>query len=246
MLKTICNTLVLPTADEACAEAAERFVGQAVSSVAENDFFAVALPGGVTPADMLEKLASPEYASLVPWSKTHIFQTDERHVPHDHKDSNYRILNQILLANVPIPSANVHAFAVHLHHTKAASEYQNELIAVLGEPPCLNLAILGVGTDGHTASLFPGSDVLEDKTKYAAACWVESLAALRLTLTLPTLRLARKTIFLVTGAHKASAVAKCVGTGDPEIILPARLVTQSSRDTLWILDESAASELVRC
>jgi 6-phosphogluconolactonase len=132
-----------------------------------------------------------------------------------------------------------------LHHTKAATEYQNELITVLGEPPCLNLAILGVGTDGHTASLFPGSDVLDEKTKYAAACWVESLAALRLTLTLPTLRLARKTIFLVTGAHKASAVVKCIGSEEPEIILPARIVTQNSHDALWILDEPAASELLR-
>jgi len=243
MLKTICNTVVLPTSDLACNEAAERFVGQAISSVAENDFFAVALPGGVTPADMLSKLASPELASLVPWSKTHIFQTDERHVPHDHKDSNYRTLNRILLSNVPIPASNVHPFAVHMQHTRAAADYQNELITVLGEPPCLNLAILGVGMDGHTASIFPGSDVLEEKTKYAAACWVESLGALRLTLTLPTLRFARKTYFLVTGAQKASAVVKCIGTDEPETILPARQVTLNSRDALWIMDEAAASEL---
>lgn len=245
MLNTICNTLIFPTAEQAYAETAQRFLCQAVSSVAENGFFAVALPGGVTPTILLHNLASPDYSYAVPWTKTHIFQTDERHVPHDHKESNYRILNHELLAKVPIPLDNIHPFAVHLHHTKAANDYHNELMTVLGEYPCLNLVILGVGTDGHTASLFPDSDILNEANKYAAACWVESLASLRLTLTRPILRLARKTIFMVTGAHKSTAVVKCIGIDEPEMKLPARQVTLESRDVLWIMDEAAATGLLR-
>lgn len=243
MPETICKTIIMRSHETACREAADRFLCQALSSVSRHDFFSAALPGGITPICLLRELASDEYSSLMPWSKMHIFQTDEKHVPHTHVDSNFRVLNSELLDKIPLPKQNMHCFPVFKNHNKAAADYQDEMIQVLGDPPCLDLAVLGVGMDGHTASIFSVSDTHAIPTKYAEACWIESINALRLTLTRAALNLAQKKIFLVTGKHKAEIVSDCIGTSEASVLLPARQITLDSHDVLWILDQDSASKL---
>ncbi|HEX7774111.1 MAG TPA: 6-phosphogluconolactonase, partial [Pyrinomonadaceae bacterium] len=156
--------------------AAEHFV-----ELAQKDFFTVALSGGSTPKVLYQVLAE-EFREQVPWSNTHFFWSDERHVPPDHPDSNYRMAHEALLSRVPVPESNVHR--VHGENPsaqKAADEYEKIIV------PRLDLILLGLGADGHTASIFPGSEVLHETKRLIAAPWVEKLNAYRITMTLPLL-----------------------------------------------------------
>jgi 6-phosphogluconolactonase len=196
----------------------------------------VALSGGSTPRAMFELLATE---TGVPWSDIHFFWSDERHVPPDHPESNYRMANEALLSHVQsnvhrIPSENPDAAA-------AAAEYEQTIIEVTKQTlPRLDLIFLGLGTDGHTASIFPGSDVLHETKRLVAAPYVEKLKTYRITTTLPLINNGASVVFLVSGAEKAEIVKEVL---EGENKYPAQAVKPTQGELIWMLDQPAAARL---
>jgi 6-phosphogluconolactonase len=172
------------------------------------------------------------------------FWSDERHVPPDHADSNYRMANEALLSRVPVLASNVHRIhGENPNAADAAAEYEETIIAVTKQPlPRLDLIFLGLGTDGHTASIFPGSEVLHEAKRLVAAPYVEKFQSHRITMTLPLLNNGAAIVFLVSGAEKA-AIVKEVLEGENEY--PAKAVRPVQGELIWMLDKEAAAYLSR-
>lgn len=235
-------------ADEAALyrQAAEEFVRTAAKAVREHGRFAVALSGGTTPAGLYAALAAEaRLRGAVDWERTQVFWGDERQVPPDHQDSNYRMAREVLLSKVPIPEANVHRIPGEIPDAaEAALRYEEELRETLGlaahELPRFDLVLLGLGADGHTASLFPGTEALREKQRAVVANWVDTLRAWRITLTVPAINRARSVMFLVCGDDKAEAVKSVLEGPRNSEPLPARLIRPESRRMLWFLDRPAA------
>jgi 6-phosphogluconolactonase len=224
---------------------AEQFVRLTTDAIGSRGRCAVALSGGSTPKSVYQLLAAPAFRSRVRWSDIHFFWGDERHVPPDHPDSNYRMAVEAMLSKVPVPPANVHRVRGELSDAEqAAREYEHTVRACVGgEPiPRFDLIDLGIGTDGHTASLFPGSAGLEERERVCVANWVAKLGTYRITLTLPTLNAARAVIFIVKGAEKASIVQRVLSDPVGES-LPAQSVRPADGTLVWMLDRAAAGEL---
>jgi 6-phosphogluconolactonase len=233
---------------EALAEMAAREVlALAKAAVAARGRFTVALSGGSTPRATYARLAEPPLAAQMPWDRTLVFFGDERGVPSDHPDSNYRMAHDALLTRVPIPAERVYRMPAEGTDPEAvAADYARTLADVLGvrrgEIPRLDLVLLGVGIDGHTASLFPGSPVLKETFRTVAA--VHAAAASipqRFTLTFPVLNAAACVIYLVAGAEKAKVVKAVLA--DRTRALPAAMILPSQGRLLWMLDRTAASLL---
>jgi len=233
--------------------------GAVLSRTAANEFlraaiekhgrFTVALSGGSTPKAIFGLLAADEAAgrNKLPWDEVQIFFGDERHVPPDHPDSNYRMANAALLSKVPIPPANVHRVHAELDAARSAVEYESELRSVFGsrtgEIPRFDLIMLGMGPDGHTASLFPGSTALHERAALVAATWVEKFKSHRITFTYPLLNAAAEILFVAGGADKADMLRNVL-RGDPSgQTYPAADVRPASGRLLWLVDEAAASRL---
>ena len=226
---------------ELLAEAAARaFVEGAAEAIAERGRFAVALAGGSTPKATYEVLAR-DHAGGVDWPNVHVFFGDERTVPPDHGDSNYRMAREALLDHVPV--GFVHRMRGELPPDEAAASYEGELNEFFGgEPPALDLVMLGIGEDGHTASLFPQTPALEATDRLVVANPVPKLETTRLTLTAPVLNVARRVVFLVAGEGKSEALAQILeGDADPRAY-PAKLVRPPS-GPIWIVDRDAAGSL---
>lgn len=222
--------------------AAEHFVVRSIEAVAQRGSFTVALSGGSTPKILFELLADPKkpFRDQIPWSRIHFFWSDERHVPPDHPESNYRMANEALLSRVPITQSNVHRVpSDNPDAADAAAEYERTVVETTGQSlPQLDLILLGLGSDGHTASIFPGSDVLHETERLVAAPWVEKLQTYRITMTLPLLNNGASVVFLVSGSEKAKIV-KEIFEG-PETF-PAQAVKPAYGQLLWLLDNNAAS-----
>jgi 6-phosphogluconolactonase len=229
-------TQIYPDAAELARAAAERFIAIAEDAIVTRGQFTVALAGGSTPRATYALLASDEFATRLNWQHVHIFWGDERCVPPDHPDSNYRMAREALLDHVPVPTGNIHRVQGELKPERAASIYQDELKAVLGSDGQFDLILLGMGTDGHTASLFPGTTALEERKRAAVAVYVEKLQSWRVTLTLPVINAARHVLFLVSGESKAAALAQ-INVGEP---LPASLVRPSHGQLTWLVNQDAA------
>ena len=226
---------------EKLAEAAARaFVEKAAKAIAERGRFAVALAGGSTPKATYKVLAR-DHARDVGWPNVHVFFGDERTVPPDHEDSNYRMAREALLDHVPVGS--VHRMRGELPPDEAAALYEEELLAFFEEePPVLDLVMLGIGGDGHTASLFPETSALEVTDRLAVANPVPKLDTTRVTLAAPVLNAARDINFLVAGEDKAEALKEILeGDADPREY-PAKLIQPSGGPT-WMVDRAAASLL---
>jgi 6-phosphogluconolactonase len=233
---------------EALARAAAEAVAEAaVRAVAERGRFTIALAGGSTPRRLYALLASAgaPFRARIPWDRVHVFFGDERHVPPNHPDSNYGLAREALLDHVR--PGSVHRMRGDLPDAgEAAAAYEAELERFFGAsvaadpPPALDLVLLGLGSDGHTASLFPGSAALEERRRWVAAPWIARLRAHRLTLTLPVLDRARAVLFLVAGADKADALAQVLGGGDGEAPLPAARVRPEGGAPRWYVDRDAA------
>lgn len=231
--------IVLPDLKAISQAAAER-----VATLAQTrDPFTVALSGGSTPRRLYEVLAAPPFRERVPWGRVHVFWGDERCVPPDHSDSNYRLAREALLDKIPILAENVHRIWGEMPPDQAAAAYQTELEAVVGVNGRLDLILLGMGADGHTASLFPGTEALEERERAVVAVYVERLQAWRVTLTLPVINAARQVLFLVTGAAKAEIV-QAVLEG-PEGRFPAQQIRPTAGQLTWLVDVAAASRLTR-
>jgi 6-phosphogluconolactonase len=226
---------------EGLAEAAARaFVESAAEAIAERGRFAVALAGGSTPKATYEVLAR-DHSQDVDWPNVHVFFGDERPVPPDHGDSNYRMAREALLDHAPVGS--VHRMRGELPPDEAAASYERDLEQFFeGEFPVLDLVMLGIGPDGHTASLFPETAALGVTDRLVIANPVPKLDTTRLTLTVPVLNAAREVCFLVAGAGKAEALAEIMeGEADPRQY-PAKLVRPPGGPT-WMVDRAAAGAL---
>lgn len=224
---------IFENSEELARAAAEYFVAQNPETVA--------LSGGSTPKLMYQVLAD-EFRDSVSWSNIQFFWSDERHVPPDHPDSNYRLAHEALLSYVPVSANNVHRFrSENPDAVAAAVEYEQTIIQVTQQTlPRLDLIFLGLGTDGHTASIFPGSEVLHETKRLVAAPYVEKLKTYRLTMTLPLLNNGASIVFLVSGAEKAQIV-KEVLQGEQKY--PAQAVKPTQGELIWMLDKDAAGKL---
>ncbi len=225
-------------------EAVQRFTDLAREAVASRGRFSVALSGGSTPGALYRLLALEPTRGQIPWAQVHIFWGDERCVPPDEPGSNYRLACDTLLDHVPIPASNVHRVRGELEPLAAARAYERDLNDYFCGPRArFDLVLLGVGGDGHTASLFPGSAALQETERLALAveAHYEGRPASRVTLTLPAINTARHIWFLVTGRAKADIVqAVLVGDGGG---LPARRIRPTAGALTWFLDAGAASQL---
>lgn len=224
--------------------AAEEFIRVGRTAIGAQGRFTVALSGGSTPRGLHTQLAK-DYAGFS-WNRTFVFIGDERYVPPDHPDSNYRMANETLVAQVAIPPENVHRVHTELPDAQqAAAEYEADVRKFFqlraGEFPRFDLILLGLGPDGHTASLFPGTEGLKQQTKLVIANWVEKLNSFRISFTYPVLNNAAEVMFMVSGSDKADAVRGVQKGTTPS--LPAQGVQPANGKLIWMLDEAAASKL---
>ena len=204
----------------------------------------VALSGGSTPRVLYELLADPNqpFRARISWDTTHFFFSDERHVPPDHPDSNFRMVNEALFSRVPLPPQNIHrVLAENPSAEHAADAYETDLRKSFGEAiPAFDLVLLGLGEDGHTASIFPGSEVLHEAKRWVAAPWVEKLNSYRITMTLPVLNNGKSVLFLVTGASKAEILRTLMKTDRNPDLYPAQAISPTNGAVSWLVDEEAA------
>lgn len=197
---------------------------------------ALALSGGATPRPVYATLAAPELASRVDWNGVEVYFGDERAVPHDHVDSNWRMAMEALLSRVPIPAAQIHRMEAERQDLDAAAAAYGDQL-----PAALDVLVLGMGADGHTASLFPGSPALGERRRLVVAVEGPKPPRRRLTITPPVIAAARHVVVLVTGKEKAAAVARAFDDHTPMSEIPAAL----ARHGVWFLDSAAAARLGR-
>ena len=221
--------------------AAEYFVEQNRNAVARSNRCVVALSGGSTPKPFYELLAdsTQSFRQQIAWDKTFFFFTDERNVPPDHPDSNYRMVWEAMFAHAP--KTNIYRIRGEKPAAEAAEEYEAALIEFYGaHAPDPDLILLGIGEEGHTASLFPHSPVLKETEHLVAAPWVEKLNSYRITLTLPILNNGHSVMFLVTGDTKAEILKEVVkGEVDPDRY-PAQAIRPVHGELIWLVDAAAA------
>jgi 6-phosphogluconolactonase len=236
--------------DDLGRKAADLFLEEAERAIAARGCFSVALSGGATPRALYQRLAGLPFSEKIPWAKVHLFWGDERAVPPDHPDSNYRMAYETLIAHVPIPPENVHRMPAEKENLQtAAEEYEETLRRFFklskGEWPSFDLILLGVGPDGHVASLFPGSPALEEKKRWVIAVYVERLKSSRLTLTLPVLNRGREILFLAAGKEKAETIRDILSDHSPRTDLPARRVQPDNGGKIFLLDQEAAGLIIQ-
>ena len=235
---------VFPNLEDLSQQAASRFEELANRRITEGHIFAAALSGGSTPRQLYQLLASPPFSDRIPWRSVHLFQVDERCVAPDHPDSNYRMIQEALLGKGLVPALNFHRIAAELPDRDAAArQYADELARILkphaSEWPRLDLVFLGMGPDGHTASLFPHSAALRETERKVVAAQSPVPPLRRLTITPPVIAAARRVAVITAGASKAPIVARVLrGAWCPEE-LPAQL----AREGTWIIDGGAAAAL---
>ena len=233
---------IVADTEELSRVAAAKFVRRAKDAVQAKGTFTVALSGGSTPKSLYILLADDAaLRAVVPWDKVHFFWGDERHVPPDHPDSNYRMEHEAMLSKVPVPPTNVHRIkSEHPEASQAADEYDQLLREFFGlaaeQFPQFDLVLLGLGPDGHTASLFPGTAALHEQTRLVVANWVEKFNTDRITLTPPVLNNAACIIFLVGGEDKAETL-QAVLQGEKQLErFPAQLISPTHGTLLWLVD----------
>ncbi|HXG93830.1 MAG TPA: 6-phosphogluconolactonase [Blastocatellia bacterium] len=238
-------------AEELALKAARHFARLADQYVIASGRFTVALAGGSTPRRMFSLLAEEPFLDTVPWASIYFFWGDERCVPPDHPDSNYRMASETLLSKAPVRRENIFRIPAELEdHERAASDYEATLInffakhksatAPLSNVPRFDLVLLGMGPDGHTASLFPGTEALQKDDRIAVANYVEKFNAYRITLTATTINNARNVTFVVAGGDKADALKEVLeGQYNPEVY-PSQLIHPRNGTLLWMVDKSAA------
>lgn len=225
-------------------QAADMILQIGQEALAKHGRFSMALSGGSTPQPIYQKLAEPDFANSLDWSNVHIFWSDERAVPPDHPDSNYRMAQEDLLDRVPIPKANIHRMRGEIEPLRAAVDYEEELREFFPLPKnTFDLVLLGMGGDGHTASLFPGSAALEEKEKWVTANLIEKLNSWRITLTYPAINSVTNVLFLVSGGNKAAALKSVLEGNHHGNQFPAGLVKPTAGNLIWLLDQEAASLL---
>ncbi|MBI3490272.1 MAG: 6-phosphogluconolactonase [Acidobacteria bacterium] len=230
--------------------AAQRFVEDAHAVIAARGRFIVALAGGVTPRPLYEHLARPDVTGQLDWSNVHVFWSDERCVPPDDDRSNYRMARNAWLDHIVIPEANVHRLRGEMEPHAAAAAYDDELRAFFGVArsaadmsATFDLVLLGLGEDGHTASLFPHAHALTEQDRWVCAEYVARVAMWRLTLTPAVINRARDVLFLVAGARKAARVKDVLEGPLAPDTLPAQAIRPGDGRLSWFLDAAAGGRL---
>ena len=241
------NLQIFADAGEVARAAALRIIALAHERARERGRFSVALAGGSTPKRIYELLAGEEFSSQLDWSKVHVFFGDERCVPPDHADSNYRMANEALLSQVALPDENVHRMRGEGDAVANARLYEDELRGFFGDEkwPQFDLVMLGMGDDGHTASLFPETSALDVQNAWVTANWVEKFDTFRVTLTATAINHARQVMFIITGASKADRLQEVLYGERDEHRLPSQLIQPQEGALAWFLDEAAAVKLSR-
>jgi 6-phosphogluconolactonase len=233
--------------NEVSLQAAELFAGLAAEFIQKQNRFSVALSGGSTPKALFDVLASPSFRERIPWSDINLFWGDERCVSPDHKDSNYRMALETLLEKVSIPEKNI--FRIHAENpdpADAAMQYENTLRNFFGSEekiPRFDLIFLGMGDDGHTASLFPFTNALQESRRWVVENYVEKFQAYRITLTVPVINNAANVVFMISGGSKAQVLKEVLeGPPDPNR-LPSQLIQPVTGNLLFMVDKEASKEL---
>ena len=241
---------IYPDADALARAAADDLLRLAHEVVAARGIFTLSLAGGSTPRKLYSLLASVAAFHDFPWDKTHLFFGDERHVPPTHIDSNYLMVSSTLLASGLVPPANVHRIRAEMPDANvAAVDYDVELHTSfplesrLNGFPRFDVILLGMGPDGHTASLFPGSKALEEKERWVVANWVEKFKSARITFTFPVLNAARNILLLVAGPDKADMLHHVLVAERLREPYPVQLVMPVDGNKIWLLDHAAAERL---
>ena len=236
---------VLPSTAALADAAAARFVAAAEDAIASHGQFIVALSGGSTPRDAYLRLGTEALVSKVMWSRVQVLWGDERCVPPDHVESNYRMARETLLDRVPVPAANVHRIHGEDDPATAAEAYEATLRALLRTPAGarIDLVLLGLGEDGHTASLFPGSAAVHEQTRWVMAARASAASVWRVTLTPAVINAAAEVMFLVSGGAKAGILRRVLEDPRRPQDLPAQAIAPSNGRVRWWVDAAAAAEL---
>ncbi|HEY3928904.1 MAG TPA: 6-phosphogluconolactonase [Candidatus Koribacter sp.] len=227
--------------DDACAE---MIVKAAADAIAARGRFTIALSGGSTPKPLYALLATEPWRTRIDWSRTHFFLGDERFVPSTSNQSNFKMANDALISKVPVPADNVHRIDTdHGEPVEAAEEYEEEIRKFFGPKPRLDFNLLGIGTNGHTASLFPGRPTLKVRDRLVVADEIPEVHMWRITFTVPLINDSRCILFLVAGADKAGILNQVLrGPHEPER-LPSQLIRANGGSLIWLMDEAAAANL---
>jgi len=217
----------------------------AARALAERGRFIIALSGGGTPEPIYARLASPDYRDRIAWEKVHIFFGDERCVPPDDARSNYRMVREAWLDHSPIPAANIHRIRAEDDPALEALRYEQDIAGLYRSArlPAFDLVLLGMGENGHTASLFPGTAVLRETVRWVVAQYVEVMTAWRVTFTVPLINAARHVAFLAEGAGKAQMLRNVLeGPYQPDV-WPSQLIQPVSGELHWLVDAAAAAKI---
>jgi 6-phosphogluconolactonase len=233
---------ILPSKEELFRVAAEVFCALGSQAIRERGRYTVALSGGSTPRGLHQELVT-NFSTHLPWDKVFFFWGDERHVPPDFPESNFRMAKETLLSKLPIPTENVFRMRGELPDANQGAALYEQTLREFFHPapsqfPRLDFILLGIGSDGHTASLFPGTRALEEKQHFVVGNWVEQHSTWRITLTYPVLNNAANVMFLVEGSGKAEIVRKALK--DPAANLPSQKVLPVNGELMWYLDQAAA------
>jgi 6-phosphogluconolactonase len=255
--------VIAPNRTALARTAAEQFVTLARQCISAQGRFSVALSGGSTPRDLFTLLATPEFAAQIDWEHVHLFWGDERAVSPNDPSSNFKMTNDTLISHVPIPLPNVHRMKGELPANDAAKEYEAELreffqpqrtqrkeisssmlsVSSVASYPRFDLILLGLGANGHTASLFPHTQVLHETQRWVAAEYIDEVKMNRITLTAPVINAASNILWLVAGADKAQTVYDVLhGAYRPEE-LPAQLIKPTSGTMMWLFDQEASKQV---
>jgi 6-phosphogluconolactonase len=249
MNRTIPNVRVYATPKELASAAAEEFFVRAFRARTKGQLFSCALSGGSTPSRLFARMSDSETLAQLPagfWNTVHFFWCDERDVPPNHPDSNYRLAREALFDKIDIPKENLHPIQAGFNPASAAAiSYENELKQFFalqaGEIPHLDLIFLGMGDDGHIASLFPHSETLKEKERLVAAPWVDRLSTHRITLTLPVINNANCILFLIQGSGKAETLKRVLTGALCLDLLPAQAIQPAAGELLWLVDKAVTA-----
>lgn len=226
---------------------AEKITALAQEAIQKNGRFSLALSGGQTPKGVYAVLASPDFKDKIDWKKVHVFWGDERPVVRTHPDSNFRMAKEALLDAAGIPQGNIHRIGSEEDPMLAAQQYEDELRDFFdiaeGDFPAFDLILLGMGDDGHTASLFPESEALEIKDRLVVDNYVKKLNTHRITFTFPVINHARNVLFLVSGSSKSKMIKQVLENVNAGITLPSQMVNPVHGSLYWFLDKNAAADL---
>jgi 6-phosphogluconolactonase len=218
----------------------EHFVSTAKKAILHHDAFFVALSGGSTPKALFEKLSSSPYKELIQWEKVHLFWSDERAVPPTSQESNYHMALSSGLEQMPIPKAQIHRMHAENNIQDNAELYEQTIITVLQGRP-FDLIMLGMGEDGHTASLFPGTEALQEHTRLVVANFIPQKNTWRMTFTTPCINQANLIVIYVLGAAKRTILKEALSSPTP--LYPIQQIGTPTHKALWIADEAAAENL---